>query len=1374
MNGSISLLRANPALTTNIKLVVDTEYNLYFESYSVNRELSDKQFKKFQITSDSFLSQRIATFYKGLPTDIAFAVKNDIQSDVIQDDYNNQFDDTYYSGARNVEDTRYTEEFQYNTTLKINPLTLPKYFMIFRVDGPGVKENYNDVPETGNSENISTYINNFKLISTFDLTPKTSIGQLWKKNYIDDDLLLRSPLELNFKEYEFSKWNGYDYYTGGTVSKSFFMTDYMQNQNTIFDFESFITDGFKQNGVISSHYSNISFLFDDTVAGIFYKSETPGQYKYYEKDYPYITKYIQDGLITNSQYKKSIDTSGGLDLVYYTFTEAVPYRKKWTINRYTGFYVDDLILFNKISPYVPGLFKLNQNIYLVDNVFRTANSPLAPTINPIDGVYDAQVPVYFKINNELFLIEEQTTGFVLISDKIFNGLIDDFIYSALKPIKIEYENDGFGTFRNFIKNTDNTYFVDSNVFFNPDSIFVIKIFDRYYRLNQAQNGTYIETDEYMACDSTSLYRKLSFNTPEIENLQVLNKDNNIPYFEIYQIKFTTISDWDFARTNTDFAKIEYNKTDSISYNRSFLYELDVLDTNIPKNVYTEKYYKIWLDDNTNPPALLYDNEFIIPLASEYAASGDLYMLNNTNQLTRIWDVNQSIVKWGLYQSVNTMSYPYRINNSLDVCGAYNFTPNMYSPYADSKDSTLDWFYTIGQPINYLLEDFYSLRTFSTYATYQKNITERSLNIDLPIIYSGLFGVPPYGNTEYYYKLDLEYYKTKNASIDYFNYIFNLPVQLDTFVPTKFQYYNRIAYLSMSDKVNGPSVSFKGINAYLQYVDTANPNSNNKFKTSPADDLEGYGFSVLYTSRSNFVPELGIEDPNLLGKAGIEIILNKIYKNILINIYVYTLPGTYTSLDYRERDKVYTDDYVYYTGWDDPLVMSAYMFYASELPVQALTIKSMIDILDQNKLVHQNFSQGIKYTIIENDDIYPISTFTCTFDFFTFTSLIKITYSADIPLKQGDWIYLDGTGYPEFDTNLQIVSKLDNRTITVRLGGDQTAAVTAINSFVGLNSVICTKEKSVYPFRLKIINPESIRINTNVNLIVGDTSCPTTPRNNFTLNSDILINLNDYYKNVPHVYIDNNISRKIFKLNSNTDLSYTQILQLPSIYRFSGDYEPILHNIDLFKQSALTVYNNGTGTGAPSISAVSVGYMESDLIDGKYYISVHIRDDIDQLYDPNINQTKIKVGDIFYFNASTDFPWIQFRTGHVIAVEESTVLSFINKSYRITLSIAFDATPSDIDLGLLSLNLEMFLYKYAPANTAFEYKYQDFGKLNDLIIAKTYNGVNPLQTSKDIYNTSNKYPMVDEHGVTTIDRFIFKSSWDPIFYYKTVSNKYITI
>ncbi|MFK5173556.1 hypothetical protein ACI3QN_13665, partial [Propionibacterium freudenreichii] len=77
---------------------VDTKYNLYLESYSSNIELSDRKYKKFQISSDVFLSERYAKFYQGLPAYLAFDVRNDIKSDSIQSMYGNQYDDIYYSG----------------------------------------------------------------------------------------------------------------------------------------------------------------------------------------------------------------------------------------------------------------------------------------------------------------------------------------------------------------------------------------------------------------------------------------------------------------------------------------------------------------------------------------------------------------------------------------------------------------------------------------------------------------------------------------------------------------------------------------------------------------------------------------------------------------------------------------------------------------------------------------------------------------------------------------------------------------------------------------------------------------------------------------------------------------------------------------------------------------------------------------------------------------------------------------------------------------------------------------------------------------------------------------------------------------------------
>lgn len=1376
MNGSISLLRANPALTTNVKLVVDTQYNLYLESYSANRELSDKKFKKFQITADSFLSQRIASFYAGMPTDIAFDVKNDIQPDVIQVEYNNQIDDIYYSGGRTVEDTRYLEEFQYNTTLKITPAKLPKFFMIFRIDGPGHEEMvYNgEIPvNVNNTSYASIYISNAKLITTFDLTPKTNFGRLWKKNYIDDDLLLRSPVELNFKPYEFSKWNGYDYYTGGTVSKSFFMNEYMQNQTTPFDFEAFITDGFKKNAVISSHYSNISFLYDDTVAGIFYKSDTPGQFKYYEKEYPFITKYIQDGSIKTTQYIKTIEPV--TNLIYYTFTEPVPYRRKWTINRYTGFYIDEILLTDTLSPYVPVEFKTGEGIYIVDNVFRASNSPTALSVSPVKGTYDAQLPVYFKIGTQLFLIEFKEGVYSLISDTIFNGDIDTYILNAQKPIKIVYENDNRSFFfplekdgfKSYLKNIDNTYYLNEKLITTGSAIFVIKIVDTYYRINydNLKNALYIFTDDYIVCDSSLIVRKLGFNNSKIENIQVLTKDNSITYFEIYQLQYTDISDWDFTRETTRYAQIEYNKNDSVSHARPFLYSLDIKDTNVPKDHYVEKYYKIWVEDwNTLVSTLLYDNQFVLPLASEYAASGDLYMLDKSNTLTRIWNINQSVAKWGIYKSINNMAYPYSINNSLDTCGLYNFTPNMYSSYVDAKEMTLDWFYTLGKPIIHT-EVYNDLVFFSNNKIF--NITERSLNIDLPrIFFPGFFSAP--FNLNLMYKFDIEYYKNPKASIDYFDYIFNLLVPIDdvTGYPVTLQYYDRAAHFTESDKVNGPSIFFKGLSAYIQYVDTVDPNTNRRFSVLPADDLNGYAFSILFSPKYT-------TSPLLLGKAGIEIILNKIYKNVLINLYVYTLPGTYTSLDYRERDSAYDDSFVQYTGWDDPTIMAGYTFYNSELPMQSLTLKTMTDILSGNKLTHPHFSQGIKYTVVENVTEYPIAAIECSYDITDNLSTVTISYTKDIPLQHGDWIFLQNTTYSQFDTNLQIITKNSNRSITVNVAGDQTIPVSVMNT--SLQAIVCTKEQSVYPFRLLVNTPDTIKINKFVNMVMGDTSCPVLPRNTFTNNIDIQISNADYFNNVPHVYVDDNISRRINKAGTNNiELPYSVIDKLPSIFRYSGDYEPILHGIDLFKQSLLTPYNNAYLIFDPV--ATKGLYLESNLIDNKYYISVHITDTFNQLFNPLYNETKIKVGDIVYIYDTPDFQWAQHRTAHVIDVSESTIIpAGPDKSYRITLSIEFSVSPilSNLDLVVLGKTFDIFLFKYAPANTEFNFDYGDFGKIKELAIAKVYDGVNPLQSSNAIWKTTNKFPMIDEHGMTTISRNLFKSSWDPTFYHKTVSNKYLT-
>ena len=91
---------------------------------------------------------------------------------------------------------------------------------------------------------------------------------------------------------------------GGYISKSKFLGSYLENEKEIFEFEKFITEAWKKNDVVFSNIVNFSFLFDDTPS-------TP-------------------------------------ELI-----------RKWSLNRYYGFYIDDMIEETSISAYLPDKLKSN-------------------------------------------------------------------------------------------------------------------------------------------------------------------------------------------------------------------------------------------------------------------------------------------------------------------------------------------------------------------------------------------------------------------------------------------------------------------------------------------------------------------------------------------------------------------------------------------------------------------------------------------------------------------------------------------------------------------------------------------------------------------------------------------------------------------------------------------------------------------------------------------------------------------------------------------------------------------------------------------------------------------------------------------------------
>jgi len=50
-NSSFALLRTNPKLTSNLKLVVDSKEHIFLSSFKANRILSKVEYQKFELSS---------------------------------------------------------------------------------------------------------------------------------------------------------------------------------------------------------------------------------------------------------------------------------------------------------------------------------------------------------------------------------------------------------------------------------------------------------------------------------------------------------------------------------------------------------------------------------------------------------------------------------------------------------------------------------------------------------------------------------------------------------------------------------------------------------------------------------------------------------------------------------------------------------------------------------------------------------------------------------------------------------------------------------------------------------------------------------------------------------------------------------------------------------------------------------------------------------------------------------------------------------------------------------------------------------------------------------------------------------------------------
>ena len=137
---SFSILRTNVGLTTNVKVMVDSNYNLFLESINSISELNISKYKKFSFVKENYYDELVPYFWNNLPTQLSYYIKNDGDEELMSNDFKNQYDDLYSYGGRNIFNNKnYKEEYEYFAPLYLNN-ELPSNFIIFRVDGIGLKK----------------------------------------------------------------------------------------------------------------------------------------------------------------------------------------------------------------------------------------------------------------------------------------------------------------------------------------------------------------------------------------------------------------------------------------------------------------------------------------------------------------------------------------------------------------------------------------------------------------------------------------------------------------------------------------------------------------------------------------------------------------------------------------------------------------------------------------------------------------------------------------------------------------------------------------------------------------------------------------------------------------------------------------------------------------------------------------------------------------------------------------------------------------------------------------------------------------------------------------------------------------------------------
>lgn len=429
-DSSFQLVRTNPRLTGNVKLVVDEAGELWLESIKVNQELSKDIYSKVAVDSLQSHPANIFRFFNGgqTPNEIIFDISEQVDSTKTSSDYKDQYDFShYFSGAKYLASKKYSERISYFAPIYLKK-DIPSYFIIVKIKDPAnlPLDQIKNLYESGQtkSEYLIDLFKRGSIVKTFDLRPETKIGK-YIRDYVNNPNFPKSPLTVGFGEDEYTNWNGILINEGSFGYRGELLNSLYINSQPLKSFEENITNGYSRNGIIFPEILNLEFVFNDSTT------------KKYDFD-----RYI--GFYVNAIELTKLDID--LDRAYQKRTvweNVPPFKKKYLET-------DDVTLLQSnpdgvLIPYKNATVNLSE----FNDSFKDASSLYATYISDKDGnlympsVKNPLVNKPFVVDySDQILLSISTNGTTTVtatSSIVHNYITDDLITISCSNASISGE-----------------------------------------------------------------------------------------------------------------------------------------------------------------------------------------------------------------------------------------------------------------------------------------------------------------------------------------------------------------------------------------------------------------------------------------------------------------------------------------------------------------------------------------------------------------------------------------------------------------------------------------------------------------------------------------------------------------------------------------------------------------------------------------------------------------------------------------------------------------------------------------------------------------------------------------------------------------------